>query len=425
MEIDQIAKEAVELTEKPASTKMPPAAPKPRAPLGPSLEELTAGLKNPEALYSFLEKELAEDQAGLEKLRQLSEVPIPQEALTSLSPAEAAAHTDEIRKLRKESALLGLLDAAYGSLEDSLIKSGRKLEKLARTKKWDPTTSPDKLLEAVHTRLSQGSKPKSLDGAFRQADEATSVSMRSGIEALQDLLVQQRNKRYRKSLPDIRNMVHHQLQKLMALAADCKAEGAAEGASTCLRAYMELFGVYTKQFQPLAEHLGAKAAVDLVLQVGSPLSDVTPAMWDSLAAQANGGQYAALLKKLDDSIPAAKRPGPYPHKKSKKSARRSSRSSSSSDYHSSSDNEDEDPTPHRGSSKHHKPNSGSADTAEVPKLLTRGFTLLAGAIREAGGSRAHRQGGGGRRRDGRRPGNRDGGGGGGGGGGGKGGRGGK
>jgi hypothetical protein len=193
-----------------------------------------------------------------------------------------------------------------------------------------------------------------------------------------------------------------------------------------MRAYMELFGVYTKQFQPLAEHLGAKAAVDLVLQVNSPLSDVTPAMWDSLAAQANGGQYTALLKKLDDSIPAAKRPGPAipPKKSTKKSAKRSSRSSSSSDDHSSSD-EDEDSTPRRSSNKHHKPSRGSADMAGVPKLLTRGFTLLAGAIKEAAGSRAHHQGDGRRGKEWPRSGNRDGGGAGGGSGGGGGGKGGK
>jgi len=114
-----------------------------------------------------------------------------------------------------------------------------------------------------------------------------------------------------------------------------------------LAAYTQLYLVYKQQFLPLVQSLGVKGAADLVLQVGSPLSDITPETWQQLSSMASGGEYAAILAQLGPGLPEVKPKAQValPKSKKRKSAGKSSAKSSESGSGSSSSSGGETPDP--------------------------------------------------------------------------------
>lgn len=161
------------------------------------------------------------------------------------------------------------------------------------------------------------------------------VSPAEGLAALRELLLSSKSKKLRKDPTEIRLMVDRQLNKLAARAAELNAAKDPEGAGKCMAAYYQLFSIYKQQFVPLMDKLGVKGAADLVLQVGSPLSEITPELWQQLSSMASGGEYASLLSKLAPILP---KPRPGQAKAAKGGGKRKAASKSSeSDPSSSSD----------------------------------------------------------------------------------------
>lgn len=362
MDIDSLAAAA---GAKPKS-KDPPPGPKP--PNGPTMAELLKGIEPGKMaqLLSYLQK-VAEGEPGpeLENERNRITKAVQEDPLldlTGLSPEEADKRARS-KQLIEEISTIDLFHKLLNERADVLIKSKRRLEDLLG-RKWDPSTSPSKCVEAMQKRVTGGGlSPQNLDAAFASTTGALAEHQRNGIEVLQSLLAEQKNKRLRKSLPEIRTLVAQQLNKLMKKAAECRADGLVDGAGQCLAAYIQLRDVYKLQFEPLVLKLGVRDTVDLVLNVNNPLSDITPEMWTQLSAQAAGGQYSAILARLGDQLPAAK-----PSVASKKAKRKRSSSSSSS----SSDSEEEE--------AHTKRSKGASSGADP---LTAAAGLIASAIHQA------------------------------------------
>ena len=373
MDIDAVAAEAgaKPVSKAPAATALVEPPPGPKPPSGPTMGELLKDVEPSQMaqLLSYLQK-VAEGEPApeLEAERNKFTGAVHGDPLlvdlTGLSPEEVDKRVRS-KQLIEEISSCALLEKLLNERVDQLVKSKRRLEDLLG-KKWDPSTSPSKCVEALQKRFTgTGLSPQNLDTAFASTTGALTEHQRNGIDVLQALLGEQKNKRLRKSLPEIRNLVALQLNQLLKKAAQCQADGLGQGAGQCMAAYIQLRDVYKQQFEPLVHRLGVKEAVDLVLQVGNPLSDITPDMWTQLSAQAAGGQYAAIMASLGGKLPAAK---PSASKKAKR--KRSSSSSSSS-----SGSEEE--------GTHTKPKGVSSGGASLTDAATAAAEVIATAINKA------------------------------------------
>lgn len=366
---------AAEAGSKPAPKKAPAAAAAHAAPAPapkPSIGELLKNIEPDQMapLLSYLQK-VAEGEPGPELENERNKFtkaverdPLLTVDLTELTPEEAAQRARS-KQLVEEISAADLLYKVLTEQVDRLITSKRRLEVLLG-KKWDPSSSPSKCVEAVQKRLTgAGLSPQNLDAAFATTTGALAENQRNGIETLQALLSEQKNKRLRKSLPEIRTLVSGQLNQLWKKAGQCQADGLVQEAGQCMAAYIQLREVYKQQFEPLVHRLGVKEAVDLVLQVNNPLSDVTPEMWRQLSAQAAGGQYTAIMASLEGKVPAVQ-PSAAPKK-----AKRKRPSSSSS---SSSESEEE---------THSKRSKGASSSGDPFAALTAAANTIASAIHQA------------------------------------------
>lgn len=375
MDLDEVAKAAA--GSEPEG-QPPPKKPSTRAaPSGPTLRELLPKDGDNAGLLDQLAKLFAgnpELEADCQRVRQLlAEAPLT-DMTGLLADSPEYKERQQRAQLLKELACTRLLDTVLGVKTDKLLTTCRKLEKLG-SKQWDPEASPAKMVEAVRTRVQQsgdgaGIGPIPMQPLITELTEravaplAITGSGSTGLEELQKLLADAKEKRVRKDPLAMRQTVENRLKKLLELAGGLQAEGKTEAAGQCMAAHIQLRDVYMQQFLPLVQLLGHKDAVDLALQVNSPLSDIDTAQWKQLSSLANGGQYTAILEKLGSKLPAAK-----PKPAARKGQKRSSSSSGS----------DSDASDSEGEGKHQAKRSRSKGLSE------KGFAELASAIgREVG-----------------------------------------
>ena len=329
-------------------------------PKGPPVGELLDLTKEPSKRLQLLR--LLEQQAlGKHELSEAEQLKLT--ALLADAPLlqtegvgpEDAKQRELAKELLESMATYDLLQAVLDDKRAKFIRMKRDLEEQTDGK-WNPQTSPSKCLDKLAKRipaLDEGISLDTMQGVFTGVDNAITTHIQalpsaSGLQQLQELLLNSKNKKLRKDLAEIRNVVSGQLKKLHSRAAECNAAGDTRAAGQCLAAYTQLYLVYKQQFLPLVQSLGVKGAADLVLQVGSPLSDITPETWQQLSSMASGGEYAAILAQLGPGLPEVKPKAQValPKSKKRKSAGKSSaKSSESGSGSSSSSGGDETPDP--------------------------------------------------------------------------------
>jgi hypothetical protein len=304
---------------------------------GPSFVDLTngkTGVTQDELLKQFASQILGVP-VGHPKYEELRQAML--KTLADLDPLlkkdgctpEEQAVKDKERDLLTAVMALGVHQATVNDISSRLVSMDRKLGDVS--KGFSLKDSPKKLLEAVRTRIDPNWAPtanttnQNLAAALELADRAVTAQTTNGINQLQQLLDEAKNKRVRKSPAELEKLVATGLRELERKAALCKGLGDEAAAGQCVAAYAELRTFYVEQFKPIMAKLGFADSLELLQRVDSPLSSVTSDMWKHLAVVASDGQFKQALALVSDKLPGRK------PKNSSKYTKSSSGSSSDED----------------------------------------------------------------------------------------------
>lgn len=133
---------------------------------------------------------------------------------------EDAKQRERAKELLESLATYDLLHAVLDDQRAKFIRMKRDLE-VQTDGKWNPQTSPSKCLDKLAKRipaLDEGISLDTMQGVFTGVNNAITTHMQAlpsapGLQQLQELLLNSKNKKLRKDMAEIRNAVSGQLKK--------------------------------------------------------------------------------------------------------------------------------------------------------------------------------------------------------------------